>query len=199
MNYREPFAWLIIVGLIFFILWQRSEGKRQQLERSADNKLHQQRIEELQGRGETAARRADSLQANFVRRHTSDSLVLSGFKMRNSAMSKKLAEQRPTLQPFIDSLQPVRDYVMLADSLLAAKDIIITHLTLSHEAEVVDLEAIIKAREDQILVEATKGHLWETVAIETEKEANQQRRRKGFWRTSAAILAGGVLFLTISK
>jgi hypothetical protein len=197
MNYREPFAWLIIVALIFFILWQGSQSKIAQLERMDGNRLAQQRIENLTRQAKTAGARADSLRASFNNRHTSDSLALSGLKMRNSTMSKKLAELRHPIVVMSDSVPLLKQFIQVTDSLLTQKDLIITHLELSHAAEVVDLEAIIKAREDQILVEATKGHLWEEVAVKTEKDYNKERRRKGFWKGCTAVAVGLCLFLAV--
>jgi len=199
MNYREPFAWLIIVGLIFFILWQRSEGKRQQMERSQDNKLHQQRISQLQAKSLKADSLVLTIRSKVAKDRAKDSVVLKGLQMRNSTLTRKLTDLRPPVVVMSDSVPLLKQFIQVTDSLLTQKDLIITQLELSHAAEVVDLEAIIKAREDQILVEATKGHLWEEVAVKTEKDYNKERRKKGLWRTTAAILAGGVLFLTLQN
>jgi len=199
MNYREPIAWLIIVALIFFILWQRSEGKRQQAERITDNRLHQQRISQLQAKSLKADSLVSTIRSKVAKDRAKDSVVLKGLQMRNSTLTRKLTDLRPPVVVMSDSVPLLKQFIQVTDSLLTQKDQIITQLELSHSAEVVDLEAIIKAREDQILVEATKGHLWEEVAVKNERDYNKERRRKGFWKTSAAILAGGVLFLTISK
>jgi len=199
MNYREPFAWLIIVALIFFILWQRSQSKMQQLERSQDNRLHQQRISQLQAKSLKADSLVSTIRSKVAKDRAKDSVSLKGLQMRNSTLTRKLTDLRPPVVVMSDSVPLLKQFIQVTDSLLTQKDLIITQLELSHSAEVVDLEAIIKAREDQILVEATKGHLWEEVAVKTEKDYNKERRKKGFWKVTSAVLAGGIVWISLKE
>jgi hypothetical protein len=199
INFVTPTLALIIVAMGFFIAWQCSSAKVQRLERSQDNKLHQQRISQLQAE----SLKADSLVLTIKERlsasRAKDSVQLAGLKQANSKLTRKLTDLRPPIVVMSDSVPLLKQFIQVTDSLLTQKDLIITHLEMSHSAEVVDLEAIIKAREDQILVEATKGHLWEEVAVKVEKEANQQRRRKGFWKVTSAVLAGGIVWISLKQ
>jgi len=199
LNFKDPIYWLIILSVSFFLWGTCQKNKVLELKARAEESQHRGQLDELDQQAKTAGHRADSLVIAYTERRTKDWIDLRALSVRNRAMSENVQKLKKPVQVLIDTLQPLRELIIAYDSLLAGKDTIISHLTLSHEADIVDLEAIIKAREDQILVEATKGHLWEQVAVKVEKEANQQRRRKGFWRTSAAILAGGVLFITIQN
>jgi hypothetical protein len=197
LNFRDPLFILIIVCLIFFILWQRSQSKIQQLERSQDNKLHQQRIEAKDTEIRTLAGQILTLTQKSGIRRADDSLALKRKETAIATLSHKLAEKRHPIQVMADTIQPLRDYLILSDSLLAAKDTLIHEMTLRHSAQVVELDRIIDLQTQQIMAESVKTKLWEEVAVKTEKDYNKERRKKGFFKVTTAVAVGLCLFLAV--
>ena len=199
LNFLTPSLALIIVCMGFFLLYQCERSKRQNLERSNENIIWNEKLAAQKALAQTLADSVSILLENSKGRAVKDSLALSGLKMRNSAMSKKLAVLRIPVEVIADTIQPLRDYLILSDSLMAAKDTLIHEMTLRHSAQVVELDRIIDIQTQQIMAESVKTKLWEEVAVKTEKDYNKERRKKGFWKVTSAVLAGGIVFLSLKE
>jgi hypothetical protein len=199
LNFISPTLALIAIALGFFLWGQCSRNQVLKLQAEAQESQHQQEIAKLDAVTKTAGHRADSLEASFKRRHLSDSVALSGLRIKNKGMSENVHILREPVQPLIDSIQALARFVRAYDSLLAGKDEEIRELELRHSAQIIDLQSALKERGNQLMAEAQKTELWRQAASDAQHDAKVERRKKGVWRTTAAILAGGVLFLTIQK
>jgi hypothetical protein len=199
MNFKDPVYILIILALSFFLWGQCSRNQVLKLQAEAKESQHMEQIGKLEAVAKSAGHKADSLQASFVRRRTVDSVALSGLRIKNKGMSENVHILREPVQPLIDSIQALARFVRAYDSLLAGKDEEIKQMDLRHSAQIIDLTEALKERGTEVMAEAQKTEAWRSAAVESEKNLKKANRKKGFWRTTAAILAGGVLFLTIQK
>lgn len=199
LNLRDPLYVSIILAICFFWWGSCEKSKRQNLEREQGEILHREQVQRLEVLAKTAGARADSLQSSFVRRRAVDSVALSGLKMRNKGMSENVHILREPVQPLIDSIQALARFVRAYDSLLVGKDQEIRELELRHEAQIIDLTGALKERGDEAVKEREISESWRLAAVESEKDVKKERRKKAFWRTTASILAGGVIFLTLQK
>ena len=178
---------LTVVILVLLLLsiagnvWQWSVSRNrdnvariESQERQAEIAKHQARAVSYadSARLERAKRLADSLKY---------SLAVSGLKMRNSAMSKKLVEMRVDVQPFLDSIQVVGDFVALQDSSLNQKDSIIMVLEDQNYTQAKLFSAEINHMGSQIEQEKEIASLWEDQALNYQKlfhTADKKARKK---------------------
>ena len=193
LNFVTPTLVLIILALLFYLFNLRSQSKIDRLEAMADKAQLQAEIAKHIDRAKTAGARADSLAANFVRRHAKDSIDLRALSVRNRAMSETVQRLRKPVQTIIDTLAPLREFVIAYDSLLASKDHEIMEIKLRHEGQIIDLTTQLKERGNQILAEAAKAEVWRVAYVESEKKNRKLGRKVTFWKIVGGIaVAWGV-------
>ncbi len=199
LNFREPVAWLIIVAMGFFIAYQCSNAKVQNLERLEGNRLTQQRIEELNQTAQTAAARINELEAERIRTRDSAIAAQSALKIEIKGYQKTIARLRPGIQPKIDSFPDLREFVALQDSVIVAQDTLINRMNLAHSAEVVNLESQLKESGRLVMIEAAKGELWRKSAETSQKQVRKLQRGKVFRNIVIGVLTAGVVVISIRE
>jgi len=199
MNYREPIAWLIILALIFFSLWQCESGKRKAAEAEQGERLHQEQINKLQVVAETAGARIIELQSERGELLDSVRVAVASKKGQIKKHEKTTERLRPDVAARLDSVPVLKAFVASLDSTIHEQKELIQGLEMSHAAEIVNLEEQLKQSGIHRMAEVEQKDAWRVSAESAQKDVRKEQRRKGFWKTSAAILAGGVIFLTIQN
>jgi uncharacterized protein HemX len=199
MNLRDPIYVLVILALMAFIGFQSYTAGREKERRISENREFQATIEKHRQTAQRARARADSLYAVFVKRRVVDSVALRVLSVRNKAMSETVQKLRQPVQPLIDSLPQLRAFVLANDSLLAMKDEQIQQMELRHEAQIIDLEGVIKDRGREIMAQAQETEAYKTELAESQKETRKERRGKNFWKVTAGIVTGVVLYLSVRE
>ena len=199
LNLRDPLYWLIILTLAGFIGYQIHSAKKEQNNRLSDNLWFNHVIEQKRGeirKADSVIRALDSL-ANV--RRAKDSLALNTLKTRNSNLSRKLADLRPEIQVIADTVPQLRRYLAVNDSLHQVKESTITHLELSHRAEIIDLSAIIDLKTKQILNERAVSELLTDRNATLEKDLAKSQRGKRVRNYVIAGLISVVLYQLATK
>jgi len=199
MKLREPFAWLIVIALLFFILWQRSEGKRQQAERFQDNRLTQERIEGLQEQSQKKEARLNELQAERTKMRDSAKVQQRARIEEIKGYKKTIANLRPTVQAKIDSFPDLRLFVASLDSTIAYQETLIVALQIGHAAEIVNLEEQLKVKGDQLMIERTKSDVFNEVLAEREKEIRKLTKGKRFRNVVIGCLTAGIVYISLRE
>ena len=178
---------LTVVILVLLLLSIARNVWRWSVSRNRDNVARiesQERLAEIAKHQATAVSYADSARLERAKRLADSlkySLAVSGLKMRNSAMSKKLVEMRVDVQPFLDSIQVVGDFVALQDSSLNQKDSIIMVLEDQNYTQAKLFSAEINHMGSQIEQEKEIAGLWEDQALNYQKlfhTADKKARKK---------------------
>ncbi len=197
LNLRDPLFILIIICLIFFILWQRSEGRRQQAERVADNQINQERVKILQDQSAVSEAKIQALERDRKIYRDSARTQQRARMEEIQAFKVTIAKLKVKVAPEIESSPDLSALFSTQDSVIRKQDNLIDSLQIAHSAEIVNMTAQLEEKGNQIMIEQLKTKLWRESVQGAEKEANQQRRRKGFWRTTAAVVTGIALFLAV--
>jgi len=199
MNFREPIAWLIIIALSFFILWQCEGSKRKDLQKAEGDRLHEQQIKELDLQAFAKEARLNELEAERVRVRDSAKVSQNALKSEIKGNRKMIAELRKGVQPKLDSFPDLREFVALQDSTIEAQDSLITSLELSHAAEVVNLEKQLEEKGNQIMIERVKSDLWRDSAVQYEKERNKLTKGKRFRNVVIGVLTAGIVYVSLKE
>ena len=199
LNIRDPFFVLIILAISFFWWGSCEREKRKDSDRYQSDLIHQNLIHDLQARASTSAARIFELESDRVRMRDSARVAQSGLKIEIRRGKETIASLRTVAQPQIDTLPEISNLIAAQDAVILAQDSLITSLEMAHEAELFNLDQQLRQKGNQLLAEVLQKEAWRTAAESSEKTAKKERRKKGFWRTTTAILAGGVLFLTLQQ
>jgi hypothetical protein len=199
LNFREPIAWLIILALGFFLWGQCQKSKVLKLQAEADKKQLQEVIEaktvEILTRdraifNKDSLRLLDSLQ--FRTREIASNAEIRLYRQTINRL-------RPQIAPQLAENDTLSAFVTATDSLIDNQARLIRDQEIFCTGQVRDLQEIIQLNEQKFQSQVEISEAWRSAAVQSEKDVRKANRKKGFWRTSAAILAGGVLFLTIQK
>jgi len=196
---RDLIYILIILFLGAFIWFQIREARIQREFTFARNIVFNNAIEKARQYAQSYADSANDLRIRHAIRHQADSVSLSGLKMRNSELARKLDKSRKPVQSLADTVQPLRDYLILADSLLAGKDSLIYEMELRHSAQIIDLNQIINTQAKQILSEKSVSAILETRNKELEKDLAKSQRGKKVRNYVIAGLISVVLYQLATK
>ena len=191
MKTREPIyigIILLLCGVIGYMVYQNKIQQEFAFARSA------QFADAIEKARQTAQSYADSvhdLKVRLALRQHSDSVALSALINDLKAMSKKVVILRVPVELAADSIQPLRDYLVLADSLAQAKDSLIYDMGLRHSAQLLDLNQIIDLQAKQIM----DLHAVQTTLEDRNKvlEANSVKDKRKI-RTRDYIISGVVAF-----
>lgn len=87
---------------------------------------------------------------------------------------------------------------LLKDSIISDQDVLISTLELRHSAEIIDLNAIIRAQSDQIVTHVSNSNELQTQLVGEQGKVRKEVRKKKFWRFLAGvgIATAGVLAVT---
>ena len=197
---RRDLIYIVIILLLGAFIWfQIREARIQNEFALARNVQFNDAIEKARGLAQIYADSAAELRLRHIARKHSDSLALSGLKIDLKAMSKKVVILRVPVELAADSIQPLRDYLVLADSLSAAKDTLIYEMELRHSAQIIDLNQIIDTQAKQILSEKNVSAILETRNKELDKDLAKSQRGKKVRNYVIAGLVGIVLFQLATK
>jgi hypothetical protein len=199
LNLVTPSLVLIIVCFAFFTLYQCESGKRKHLEHEQGKRLHKEQVQRLQDTVRLAAARINELQAERVKLRDSVKVAVTSKKREIKAHEETTEKLRPEIAARLDSVPVLKAFVGSLESTIQKQKSLIQTLELSHSAEIVNLEEQLKESAKQIVKEREIAESWRLAAVESEKSVRKERRKKGFWRTTASILAGGVIFLTLQQ
>jgi len=175
---------------------QYDSGRKQENFRYADNLSFQNAIASERAKSLAADSAIDAINEKMTLDKGRDSVALAGLKQANSRLTRKIAQIRPQVDIVADSVPVVEVYLQLSDSLILAKDSIIAHQALTHAAEVVDLQAIIREMGKKVESEMATGELWKQTAQDAQSDANREKRKAKVWRNVAYGL--GVVAVILS-
>jgi hypothetical protein len=162
-----------------------------------DKIMLKHRIEVNEKKATLAKVRADSLQHQFVQRHRADSMALLTIKINNRSKEQRVKILREPVQPLIDSIQALGDFVKANDSLLAGKDEEIQQMELRHRGQIVDLRAQLRERADELMATEAQRDAWRESAVMAEGKATQERKGKKLWRGVAVGLGVLAAYLSV--
>jgi hypothetical protein len=199
LNLVTPSLVLIIVCFAFFTLYQCESGKRKDLEHEQGKRLHKEQVQKLEDSVRIAGVRIKELQAERVKLLDSVKVAVTSKKREIQTHEETTEKLRPEVAARLDSVPVLKAFVGSLESTIQKQKSLIQTLELSHSAEIVNLEEQLKESAKQIVKEREIAESWRLAAVESEKNVKKERRKKNFFRTTTAILAGGVLFLTLSK
>ncbi len=178
LNLRDPIYILVILCLGFFLMWQCEGTKRKDLELLAAVTKHDVEMNVKRTEIRTLEDSISTITAKAKERASKDSTVISQNKGQINRMKKTLAVLRVPVEQLADTIQPLRDYLVLSDSLSAAKDTLIMEMDLRHSAQLVDLNQIINLQAEQIVSEKAVSELLENRVAELEKDVKKGNRGK---------------------
>lgn len=178
LNLRDPIYILIILCLGFFLMWQCEATKNKDLELLAAVTKHDVEMNVKRTEIRTLEDSISTITAKAKERASKDSTVISQNKGQIKRLTKTLAVLRVPVEQLADTIQPLRDYLVLADSLSNAKDSLILDMGLRHEAQLVDLNQIINLQAQQIVSEKAVSELLENRVAELEKDVKKGNRGK---------------------
>jgi hypothetical protein len=199
MNYKDPVYILIILALGFFLWGQCESNRRKDLEHEQGKRLHKEQVAAKITEIRTLSDSISTLRKKSSERASKDSLALSQKNGQIRAMSKNLAILRIPVQVIADTLQPLRDYLVLADSLSAAKDSLIVDMGLRHSAQVVELNEIIEKQGRQIVKEREIAEMWRVSAESGQKNVRKLERGKRFRNVVIGVLTAGLVVISIRE
>lgn len=198
LNLRDPIYILIILCLGFFLMWQCEATKNKDLELLAAVTKHDVEMSVKRTEIRTLEDSISTITAKAKERASKDSTVISQNKQQIKRLAKREAILRVPVEQLADTIHPLRDYLVLADSLSAAKDSLILDMGLRHEAQLLDLNHIINLQAQQIVSEKAVSELLEQRVAFLEKEVKKGQRGKRVWRFVAGVGVAAAAVLLLS-
>lgn len=199
LNLVTPSLVLIIVCFAFFTLYQCESGKRKDLEHEQGERLHREQVQRLQDTVRLSAARINELQVERVKLQDSVRVAVMSRKREIEASQETTEKLRPEIAARLDSVPVLKAFVGSLESTIRQQKDLIQTLEISHSAEIVNLESQLKESAKQNVKQIELTEVWRLAAQDAQHDLKKERRRKGFWKTTTAILAGGVLFLTLQQ
>lgn len=151
MRYLVSTLIVSLLALIALVYYQGRSAGIQKTERETENKLHQQRVSEIQAAHAKDRARFERIQKDGQRKDSIFQASINAQKQKTARTEKRAAELRPQIDQLADSVKELAQFLALNDSLNLSKDATIVKLeeridTLqrSHSQEV-------KLLQDQIL------------------------------------------------
>jgi hypothetical protein len=201
LNIRDPFFVMTILIISFFWWGSCEKEKRKDLEQEQGERLHREQVQALTARALKADSLAQVIRKNRTVARVKDSVEIRGLKQRIARLKTKDAELAYVSDSVISHVWEGTEQWRwdVKDSIIQSQDTLILKLELRYDATVFSYEEELKQRGDQAIAEASKAESWRLEAVDARKDEGKEKRRKGFWRTTTAILAGGVLFLSLQQ
>ena len=199
LNFKDPIYWLIILSVSFFLWGTCQKNKVLELKAESVNAQHQEQLKAIQNQVAVSAAKLATLQE--ARKNYTDSAKVQQRAQKEEIQASKvtIAKLRVNLQPKIDSFPELGQLIYRQDIVIKAQDSLIVALETAHSAEIVNLEGQLSARADMILAEVAQKDLWRLSAESAQKDVRKANRKKGFWRTTAAVLAGGIVWISLKE
>jgi hypothetical protein len=156
-----------------------------------ENAVHKANSDSAKAQESRTRAKIDSERASFK-------VALSKAEAEITRHKSNSAATRPKIQVLVDSIPDLRDFVAFQDSTIASQDTLITGLQLRHNAEVIDLNEIIKLQGQQIVSNMAIGENWRQMAENAQAGERREMKKKKFWRFLAGvgIATAGVLAIT---
>lgn len=186
----------IITIIVMLFLWPSGGPSKEQIEREAQY-ARQAAIDQVEKNNAVA--RADSIQKSHVEYRDSVKVALSAKDKRIQVLSTRLTQQRPVVQPILDSIPVLKQFVETQDSLIQTQDSTIQILQASAYRSAKEFDALSIAMVDERKIsekmiqdceanrEALKGDL--------EKATKTEARKVKFWKAAAVVGTVGAFIL----
>jgi len=153
MKTREWIGIAVILLLLGTVYMQWKSAKNQETYRLAENILFQAAIQDSRAMVKSWQDSVNELSVRLALDRDSVKVVVSGLKMRNSTLSKKIAELRQEIKPQVDTLPEIKHFIALQDSSLSQKDSVISVLGTQNVTQYNSMSEIIRLQDKQIAEE----------------------------------------------
>jgi len=184
---------------------QHRNAKMMEDFRISQNIQFQDAIEQARQRTQIYADSAHDLTVRLALRRDSVKVVVDGLKMRNSTLSKKIAEFRWQIQPQVDTLPEIKHFIALQDYSLAQKDSVIDVLGTQNVTQYNDMSNIIRLQDKQIAEERDISTMlegqrdnYQALYLKAEKKVKRKENWNKVWKT-VSVVAAGVAAIFILK
>jgi len=151
---------------------------------------------------QTAAIYADSVNELAIRL----ALTRDSVKVAQNARKEEIKAYRKTIENLrrpvavmIDTIPDLREFVTAQDSIISKQDDLIRGMELSHSAELLDMNEIIRLQNHQLNQQMAITATFETELTATQGENNKLRRGKNVRNVIIAGLVGIVIFQQATK
>lgn len=117
------------------------------------------------------------------------------FKMRLAALTQKLAEKRPEIEPLLDSMPKLAAFVLLQDSIIDVQAVRIDSLERQKARQWVDFNKLLDVEQDKFQA-SSEINLHLTEIAEHYSEENKKLKRQNRWLkigVGSAFVAGLLL------
>lgn len=198
---KDARTWIIIglaVVVILLLVFRGNNGgpSKEQIEREAQY-ARQAAIDNVEKTNAVA--RADSIQKSHVEYKDSVKVALSAKDKRIHTLTTRLTQQRPTVQPYLDTIPVLKQFVQTQDSLLQTQDSTIQILRASNYRIAKDFDALSIAMVDERKIsekmlqdcEANR----ESLKNDLEKATKKEVRKVKFWKAAAVVGTVGAFLL----
>jgi len=132
---------------------------------------------------------------------TKDSVKVSHnrFVSEIRASKKKLSKLPQVIPQNPDStlLDSVRTAFYLKDTIISHQDEFIQSMELTHAAEIIDLNEIVKLQAQQIVSQMAIGENWRNMAGNAQKGEQKEKKAKKVWRFIAGVGGAAVAILIL--
>ncbi len=189
-------ALLLLISILFngVQFWQARENDKAS---SVDRKVMQESISRHQGEADSARARISALEQDR-KIYTDSARTQQRARVQEiKAFRTTIAKLKIKVAPEIEANPDLSHLFSVQDSVIRKQSDLIDSLQIAHSAEIINLESQLKEKGNQVMIEQLKTKLWKDSVQSAEKEANQQRKRKGFWRITSGILVGGIVYLSL--
>lgn len=189
MKYLVSILAVSLLALGVLVYYQGRSAERAKNNRENENRLHQQRVSQIQA---TLQATKDSVRREKADRHKTDSLFKVSDDARKreiKANDKKLSERREIVQHLIDSVSELRSFVAAYDSSLADRDTLIAMLTQNNQSISESYEREIALLNNQVS-NLQSGHLEDHRTIEDLQKSLAKAEKKANKRLGFGINGG---------
>ena len=184
--------WILSIALLLaFIGFQWNSAKIQRLEREADNRLHQERVEKL--KTDVALSEAKIGALEKARKTYADSAKVAQRARVQEIRAYKatIAKLKVKVLPQIDTSSDLSHLISTQDLVIAKQDSLLQATELAHSAEIINLESQLRERGRQLMTKDAINELLANRNTELEKDLKKAHRGK---RLRNWIIAGLVIW-----
>ena len=188
---------VLLIGCLAIIWIQYQSANLMSDFRTAEQLVFQDALEKSRQRLQSYADSAHKLTVRLALTRDSMKVAVNARKREIAELKKFIADRRPEIAERIDTIPDLREFVAVQDSIIERQDNLIRGMELSHSAEIVDLEEIIRLQEAKFKEQMAITAGFEQRLVVSEAETKKERKGKKFRNVVIGVLSGLILIQAV--
>lgn len=139
-------------------------------------------------------------QINKLKQDTAKTFIaIQALKHENKELRKRIVPVRKEVEQIADTVAIIKQYLGLTDSLDIVQEAEIDTLSAEKIRTWKSFNSILDNKDEQIKVALELNNHFDQLNQQLSKDVKYQRLRKNFWKYTAAVAVGGLIFSAVNR